>query len=867
MGDDYDTWLENNRQVEAIKITIAVIQGDQLVAKDRNVMGQWTTSDPFVSVSLFPTGPDGPKIKLGQSETIRYTLTPKWDFETSLEIALDDVTDDCQFCVTIVDWDDDMTDEDAEDNLMGVVPCNVTPSMYKNLPLTTRTRWYGVPATSADRASGRIQCKIDVSKRRICLGDIVAPVFKKPSGVPILDQATYKQSDTEKEFSKSVREVERQGGNSVMTDLQVLRLSARATASSTTLGRMTLGAAEMVKDTALGGANGVRNVAVGGTNFATQAAIGSVTGVVNVASYGVGGAAQVAAGSINMATQVTTGGVNMAVGSVNMAAQVATGSVNMAAQVATGSVNMVGQTMKSTAGMMVAPLSMFSSNNNSKKKTDEAGKLRHSTGRGQHKKALSSRNLFSSMPFTEKHERRGRNGMMKRAASSTGLGIFSKSPTGNQPGEEEIAPFSTRPADKTGPKPTAAMQLLVQPLAPAEISSKKSAEPSQEQQQPKPDTPTIGAKVSTGEKEQRRLDMTKVEKLEAAKPQPKGGGPRPKPVRQRSVPRIRKSNSQKQLQQPDDGNAKTMPGIPNKKIESLTQRENIDDFENSKIEKKRLKKMKSMLSQSTTADGISKVETVEEKKERKAAKKKLKKSQSMVVPQSSDANKKRSPMEHTPKRGSMEHSPHSQISSCTNPSHEQEIAMMRRSLKEQDARVKQLELEMAELRLLMNKRGSMGHFNNQGASNEHESHRRGSTGCVSCGSLTSNMTDVTGDEEELRETSKNAKTAAPAEESQSQEQKEDEAGFYVDPEGVTYYLDKEGVEYYQGADGGWYSGGMPEAEKATATATATRIDEAAAAGWFLDTDGTKYYVDKAGSEFYRDSDGKYYNDDGRLLSL
>ena len=48
--------------VTAVSMRLTLVQGDQLVAKDRNVLGQWTTSDPYCLVSFFPEGLEGLEI-------------------------------------------------------------------------------------------------------------------------------------------------------------------------------------------------------------------------------------------------------------------------------------------------------------------------------------------------------------------------------------------------------------------------------------------------------------------------------------------------------------------------------------------------------------------------------------------------------------------------------------------------------------------------------------------------------------------------------------------------------------------------------------------------------------------------------------
>ena len=179
--------------VTALSITLTVIQGDQLVAKDRNLLGQWTTSDPYVLVSLFPQGLGGPELKLGRSETIRFTLCPRWGEKFVLEVPQHALTAEALFQVTIMDWGDDLVlgMVQSDDNLMGVVPVPFPPACYQpNTPSPITEKWYGVPLMSASRASGRIQCSIEVLKYQKPLGAILPPTPRVPSGIPQLGQGT-----------------------------------------------------------------------------------------------------------------------------------------------------------------------------------------------------------------------------------------------------------------------------------------------------------------------------------------------------------------------------------------------------------------------------------------------------------------------------------------------------------------------------------------------------------------------------------------------------------------------------------------------------------------------------------------------------
>lgn len=122
------------------------------------LLGMKTTSDPYVEVRLCPNGIFGSekeKILIGTTNTKFKTLAPRWDQTFSVSRPKSHFNDFAVFELTIMDYDDD-----SDDDLMGVVPVNIPISR----PGTT-TKWYGVPAASAngEEATGRIQCMLNNS--------------------------------------------------------------------------------------------------------------------------------------------------------------------------------------------------------------------------------------------------------------------------------------------------------------------------------------------------------------------------------------------------------------------------------------------------------------------------------------------------------------------------------------------------------------------------------------------------------------------------------------------------------------------------------------------------------------------------------
>lgn len=140
--------------VDVVDLELTVVKADGLAAKDTNIFGMKTKSDPYVEVRLCPQGclgnPDETKILVGKTVPKMKTLAPRWDKSFKISHPKKDLGQMAVFELTIMDYD-----RGNDDDLMGVVqvPINRTG---------TTTKWYGVPATSAngEEATGRVQCTL-----------------------------------------------------------------------------------------------------------------------------------------------------------------------------------------------------------------------------------------------------------------------------------------------------------------------------------------------------------------------------------------------------------------------------------------------------------------------------------------------------------------------------------------------------------------------------------------------------------------------------------------------------------------------------------------------------------------------------------
>jgi tellurium resistance protein TerZ len=140
-------------------IEIEIIQGRDLVAKDRNVIGIRSSSDPYIKVF-------GGKTPLGRTKTIMKTLNPVWNEKFELILGADDAS----YILKMegqVQMEFRLFDEDkrTEDDPMGTVMVPLKPFEPPN------ATWYpvtqGAGAFFCKRASGELQIKMTVTARQM----------------------------------------------------------------------------------------------------------------------------------------------------------------------------------------------------------------------------------------------------------------------------------------------------------------------------------------------------------------------------------------------------------------------------------------------------------------------------------------------------------------------------------------------------------------------------------------------------------------------------------------------------------------------------------------------------------------------------
>jgi len=159
-----DSWRESH-QIASITIDVTIIQGRNLVAKDKNLIARKkASSDPFVTVNY------GGK-KYGQTQVIYKNLSPTWNRGFVIKISGDQVTHALQghnrdfenISLCIFD-EDKLTSPDSMGEAIVGLP-------FKELFTDSQTSWYPVGTGTGNlkckKATGEIQVKLSLSVKNI----------------------------------------------------------------------------------------------------------------------------------------------------------------------------------------------------------------------------------------------------------------------------------------------------------------------------------------------------------------------------------------------------------------------------------------------------------------------------------------------------------------------------------------------------------------------------------------------------------------------------------------------------------------------------------------------------------------------------
>ena len=161
---------------DKLTVHVTLIQGSGLVAKDRNLFGKKSSSDPFVECYSVYQKADGPHggmktygKKMGATEVVKKSLEPKYNHQfPTIEFAY---AQNPTIQLRIFDYD-----KIGDNDPMGTV----------NIPVPTHdsidtTQWYDIPKDSAKHASGKLQVRIQTTVHKL-VAYVTASKRKTTSG-------------------------------------------------------------------------------------------------------------------------------------------------------------------------------------------------------------------------------------------------------------------------------------------------------------------------------------------------------------------------------------------------------------------------------------------------------------------------------------------------------------------------------------------------------------------------------------------------------------------------------------------------------------------------------------------------------------
>mmetsp|Transcript_21387 Transcript_21387/g.35394 ORF Transcript_21387/g.35394 Transcript_21387/m.35394 type:complete len:597 (-) Transcript_21387:73-1863(-) len=153
----------NRPELAGLTITVEVLKGRDLIAKDRNVFGKRTTSDPYVKVQVG-------RQSVGKTKVVSKTLSPVWNQSFQYKIGADSAShlvqpeynntatgnQHQQLIATLSIWDHDKI---GDDDIMGTVQLRLDP-----LSSVASPQWYPVGKGSGKwlchNATGDLQVKV-----------------------------------------------------------------------------------------------------------------------------------------------------------------------------------------------------------------------------------------------------------------------------------------------------------------------------------------------------------------------------------------------------------------------------------------------------------------------------------------------------------------------------------------------------------------------------------------------------------------------------------------------------------------------------------------------------------------------------------
>lgn len=148
--------------IEKVIVQVTVLAGKDLAAKDRNLLGRKTTSDPYIEIwkgnSKDGLSPTNGNHKVGTTATQYKTLNPTWVPNETFIVEFFDKECLKEPFLELKVWDEDQR---KSPDAMGAVRIPITVNR-KQKSIQSK-EWYDIPPDSAKKAKGQLQVQLDIS--------------------------------------------------------------------------------------------------------------------------------------------------------------------------------------------------------------------------------------------------------------------------------------------------------------------------------------------------------------------------------------------------------------------------------------------------------------------------------------------------------------------------------------------------------------------------------------------------------------------------------------------------------------------------------------------------------------------------------
>ena len=176
LNPEYLEWKKNGGKkapakkwedpIDYMLVQFNVFEAKDLVAKDRNMFGKKTSSDPYVEVSLICTPTKTipgkkstmQKIALGKTQTIQKNLNPVWNYAKVSQIPVSRMSEKLQLAFNLYD-EDLMSSPDSLGSFL------LPPLEWKNKKGSPT--WYEIPKNSGKKVSGQVRISITTEVHRV----------------------------------------------------------------------------------------------------------------------------------------------------------------------------------------------------------------------------------------------------------------------------------------------------------------------------------------------------------------------------------------------------------------------------------------------------------------------------------------------------------------------------------------------------------------------------------------------------------------------------------------------------------------------------------------------------------------------------